>query len=75
MSRRMDTSIKQLTDHCRKEKVHDQVSRSRARGEIRSTNANTKSKRSGDRDVDYVTTNASSSQFEAQLYILKTMKQ
>ena len=34
-----------VRDHCRKEKVDDQVPRSRARSEIQSTNANTQSKR------------------------------
>ena len=64
-------------DHCRKEKVDDQVPRSRARGEVRSTNPNTKSKSIGNRDVDelsnvdHVVTNARSSQSEAQLYIFE----
>ena len=56
-------------------KVDDQVPGNRALGEIRSTNPKTKLKRSGNRDVDelsnvdYVVTNASSSQFGARLYI------
>ena len=60
--------------HCRIERVDDQAPRIRARGEIRSTNPKTKLERSGNRDVDelsnvdHVVTNASSSQFEAQLY-------
>ena len=61
-----------VRNHCRKEKVDDQVPRSRARSEIQSTNPNIKSKRSSNRDVvefsnvNHVVTNASSSQFEAQ---------
>ena len=68
-----------VRDHCRKEKVDDQVPRSRARGEIQSTN-HTKSKRDSNREVDelsnvdHVVTSAKPSQFEAQLYILKTMR-
>ena len=60
-----------------KRKIDDQVPRSRARSEIRSTDPNTKSKRSGNRDieqlshVDYVTTNAYSPQREAQLYVFE----
>ena len=66
-----------VRDHCRKEKVDDQVPRSRAPGETRSTYPNTKPKRSGNRDaeqlshVDYVTTNAFSSQCEAQWYVFE----
>ena len=64
-----------MRDQCRKEKVDDQVPRSRARGEIQSTNPNTKSKRHGNREVDelsnvdHVVTSAKPSQFEAQLFI------
>ena len=64
-----------VKDHCRKKKVDDQVQGNRALGEIRSTNPKTKLKRISNRDVDelsnvdHVVTNASSSQFEAQLYI------
>ena len=64
-----------VRDHCRKEKVDDQVQGNLVRGEIWSTNPKTKFKRSGNRDVDelsnvdHVNTNASSSQFQAQLYI------
>ena len=66
-----------VRDHSRKEKVDDQVPRSRARGEIQSTNTNTKLKRSGNRDidelsnVDHVVTYTSSSQVEAQLCIFE----
>ena len=66
-----------VKDHCRKEKVDDQVASSRAGGEIQSTNKNIKSRRSGSRDVDelsnvdHVVTNASSSQVEAQLHIFE----
>ena len=66
-----------VRDHRRKEKIDDQVQRSRACGEIRSTNPNTMLKRSGNRDVDglsnvdHVVTNASSSQPEVQLYIFE----
>ena len=54
-----------------KRKIDDQVPKSRARGDIRSTNSNTKSKRSSNRDVeelsnvDLVATNTNSTQFEA----------
>ena len=56
----------------RKDKVVDQVSGTRAPGDIGSTDPKTKSKRSGKRDVDELSnvghsvTNASSSQFQAQ---------
>ena len=66
-----------MRDHCRKEKVDDQVPRRRAHGEIRSTHPNTKLKRSGTRDVDelsnvdHIDTTASSSHFEAQLHIFE----
>ena len=62
-----------VKDHCRKKKVDDQVQGNRALGEIRSTNPKTKLISNRDVDelsnVDHVVTNASSSQFEAQLYI------
>ena len=63
-----------VKDHCRKEGRRSSAT-NRAPGEIRSTNPKTKLKRSGNRDVDelsnvdHVVTNASSSQFGAQLYI------
>ena len=59
-----------VRDHCRKEKVDDQVPRSRARGEIQSTKPNTKSKRHGNREVDelshvdHVVTSATPSQLK-----------
>ena len=64
-----------VRDHCRKEKVDDQVPRSRARSEIQSTNPNTQSKRDSHREVDefsnvdHVVTSAKPSQFEVQLHI------
>ena len=66
-----------VSDHCRKEHVDDQVPRSRACSEIKSTNPNTKSKRHGNREVDelsnveHVVTSEKPSQFESQLYILE----
>ena len=66
-----------MRDHCRKEKVDDQVPTSRARSEIQSTKHNTKAKRNSNRDVDelsnvnHVVTNAKPSRFEAQLYIFE----
>ena len=62
-------------DHCIKQMVDDQVTRSRARSEIQSNNPDTKSKRNGNREVhesskvDHVLTSAKHSQFDAQLYI------
>ena len=41
-----------VRDHCRKEKVDDQVPRSRARSEIQSTNPDTKSTRNSNREDD-----------------------
>ena len=38
-----------VRNHCRKDKVDDQVPKNRARSEIRSTNPNTKTKRHGNR--------------------------
>ena len=43
-----------VRDHCRNEKVDDQVPRSRGRSEIQSTNHITKSKRNSKREVDGV---------------------
>ena len=66
-----------MRDHSRTRKVDDQVPRSRARSEIRSTNSNTKSKRNSNpevdelSDVDHVVTSAKLSHFEAQLYIFE----
>ena len=64
-------------DRCRKGKVQKQVQGDLVCGDIRSTNSKIKLTRSGDRDVDelsnvdYVVTNANSSQGEFQLYIFE----
>ena len=69
-----------VRDHCRKEKVDDQVPRSRARSETNSTNPNIKSKRDSNRkvddlsNVDHVVTSAKPSQFESPLYILEDIE-
>ena len=61
-------------DRCWKEKVDDQVPRSRARSEIQSANANPKLKSNSHgkvdelSDVDHVVTSAKPCQCEAQLY-------
>ena len=66
-----------VRDHCRKEKLDDQVSRSRARGQIQSTNLHTKSKRISNREVDqlcnvgHVVASAKLSQFDTQLYMFE----
>ena len=64
-----------VRDHCRIEEVNDQVPRSQARGEIRSTNPDTKQKGNQDVDqlshVDYIATNSHPSQGESQLYIFE----
>ena len=64
-----------VRDRCRKEKVDDQVPRSRARSEIQSTNPNTQSKRNSNRGIDelsnvhHVVTSEKSPQFEVPLNI------
>ena len=67
-----------MRDHCQKEKVGDQVPRSRARSEIQSTTPTTKSKkRNSNRkndevsNVDHDVTGAKTIQFEARLYIFE----
>ena len=69
-----------VEDRCRRKKVDDQVQRSRARSETQSTNANTKSIRNSNREVDelsyvdYVVTSESLFISKLSYTFLKTMR-